>query len=60
MPFSDRHADVIVCAYPADQPAYDAALSPSERRKIRDSLLAGYTSALRAFDPRLSAPEDVG
>lgn len=59
VPFSDRHADVIVCAYPEDLPVYDAALRPAERRRIRSSLLADYTRALRVFDPRLPAPEDV-
>ena len=56
-PFSDRHADVIVAAYPPDLPLYDARLQPAQRRHIRASLLEQYTAALRAFDPRHRVPD---
>jgi hypothetical protein len=52
IPFSDRHADLVVAPYPPDLPAYDERLRPAERRAIRSSLLASYEAALRAFDPR--------
>lgn len=51
-PFSDRHADVIVAAYPDDLPAYDERLRPAERKRIRALLLERNDAALRDFDPR--------
>jgi hypothetical protein len=56
LPFSDRHADVVVSAYPEDLPPYDARLPPSERRRIRALLLDEYNRALRVFDPRHEVP----
>jgi hypothetical protein len=52
IPFSDRHADLVVGPYPADLPLYDEQLRPAERRAIRSRLLPSYEAALRAFDPR--------
>ena len=52
VPFSDRHADVIVAAYPAELPPYTDQLSRAQRKAIRTSQLPGYAEALRRFDPR--------
>jgi len=52
IPFSDRHADLVVGPYPADLPPYDERLPPAGRRAIRSRLLSAYEAALRAFDPR--------
>ena len=52
IPFCERHADVIVSAYPEHEVPYSDRLSPAVRRAIRASLLRSYTEALRAFDPR--------
>jgi hypothetical protein len=56
-PFSDRHADVIVAAYPAELPPYDRQLPPAERKRIRALLLDDYDAALRIFDPRHDVPD---
>lgn len=58
LPFSDRHADVIVSAYPDDLPPYHQRLRPSARKRIRALLLDQYNEALRAFDPRHDVPEE--
>lgn len=50
-PFNDRHADVVVMPYPADESPYEQ-LSRTERRGLRANLLPDYTAALRLFDPR--------
>ncbi|MEX2620013.1 MAG: hypothetical protein WD250_07325 [Egibacteraceae bacterium] len=55
-PFSDRHADVIVAAYPDHLPPYDQRLRPAERKLIRALLLDPYNAALRVFDPRQQVP----
>jgi hypothetical protein len=51
LPFSDRHADVVACAYPAGTPAY-ADLTRNERKTLRAQLAPSYERALRLFDPR--------
>lgn len=55
-PFSDRHADVIVSAYPREPPPYDETLPSSERRRIRTLVLDEYGAALRVSDPRHEMP----
>ncbi len=54
LPLSDRHVDVLVCAYPPDLAEY-VALSRTERAKLRAGLLDRFATVLRAFDPRRSA-----
>lgn len=57
LPLSDRHIDVVVCPYPAGWPDC-VALGRAGRARLRESLAGTYSSALRAFDPRLAvAPE---
>jgi hypothetical protein len=51
LPFSDRHADLIVAGYPAGKLPY-RELSRIDRRLVRESLTRMYEQALRLFDPR--------
>jgi hypothetical protein len=57
LPLSDRHIDVVVCPYPAGLADY-ASLDRAARARLREDLIAPYSAALRAFDPRRAlAPE---
>lgn len=58
IPFSDRHADVIVSAYPQDLAPYDERLRPAQRKHIRAMLLGQYDAALRMFDPRREVSDE--
>jgi hypothetical protein len=53
MPLSDRHLDVLVCAYPSGLADY-ASLNKAERARVRDELLVPFAAVLRSFDPRRS------
>jgi hypothetical protein len=57
LPFSDRHVDVVVAAYPTGIPPYDD-LSRPDRRALRDNLAPEYQRALRLFDPRRGADDE--
>jgi len=51
LPFSDRHVDVITCAYPPGVPPY-AELPKAERARLRANLCDRINTVLRVFDPR--------
>ena len=51
IPFSDRHADIVVTGYPEDVLPYDQ-LSRADRRALRQRLATQYETVLRLFDPR--------
>jgi hypothetical protein len=57
IPFSDRHVDVVVAAYPDGISPY-ADLTRSERRALRENLAGEYRRALRLFDPRRGADSE--
>ncbi|MGH8992034.1 MAG: hypothetical protein ACRDYV_04915 [Acidimicrobiia bacterium] len=57
IPFSDRHVDVVVAAYPTGIRPYDD-LSRSDRRALREDLAPEYERALRLFDPRRGANDE--
>jgi hypothetical protein len=59
LPLSDRHVDVLVCAYPAGAADY-AALSRADRASLRASLADRFTAVLRAFDPRRTVSNHLG
>lgn len=50
-PLSERHVDVVVMAYPADDPPY-ATLGSAQRGRVRERLIEAYRRALGEFDPR--------
>lgn len=58
IPFSDRHVDVVVAAYPGGIAPYDD-LARSDRRALRESLAPEYQRALRLFDPRRGTDDEV-
>jgi hypothetical protein len=57
LPLSDRHVDVLVCAYPPDIGEY-ATLGKADRALLRASLASQFTTVLRAFDPRRTVGEN--
>lgn len=56
IPFSERHVDVVVAAYPHGISPY-ADLARPERRALRENLAPEYQRALRLFDPRRGADD---
>ena len=56
LPFSDRHADVIVSPYPTGLARY-SQLPKAEQRRLRDTIQERFVDALRAFDPRRTVDE---
>lgn len=57
IPFSDRHVDVVVAAYPTGIASYDE-LSRSDRRALRENMAPEYQRVLRLFDPRRRADDE--
>lgn len=51
LPLSDRHVDVLVCAYPPGTADY-ASLGRADRSRLRAELSDRFAATLRAFDPR--------
>ncbi|MGH9068259.1 MAG: hypothetical protein ACRD0J_12355 [Acidimicrobiales bacterium] len=59
LPLSDRHVDVIACAYPSGAAPY-VELSKAERAELRASLEERFNAVLRAFDPRRTVSAKPG